>query len=99
MGMSKCIKAFIPDTDETYQKHKKVLLACVDAEIKELPKETAEYFGSKHPEMELLEEKLEVKLKHGKHFTEFSEDMTEGFEVNIASLPKGTTKLKFCISF
>lgn len=98
MGMSKYIKAFIPDTDETYQKQKKVLLACMEAGV-ELPKETAKYFGSEFPEMELLEEKLSVKLKYGTHYTEFSQDMTEGYEVDLASLPKGVTKLKFCISF
>ena len=98
MGMSKRIEAFISDTDETYQKQKKVLLACKEAGV-ELPVETAKYFGEKYPELELLEQKLKVKLTYGTHYTEFLEDMTEGIEVDLASLPKGVTKLKFCISF
>lgn len=67
MGMSTSIQAFIPDTDETYKKHKKVLLACLDAEIS-LPKETADYFGEEDPEEYLLEQKLEIELEEGKHY-------------------------------
>lgn len=98
MGMSSHISAFIPDTDATYQKHKKVLLVCEEAGV-ELPKETAEYFGSKSAEKYLLEEKLSVGLKLNQHYTEYSADMSEGFEVDLTKLPQGVTKLRFVNSY
>lgn len=98
MGMSTHIKGFTPDTDAEYQRHKKVLLVCQEAEV-ELPKETAKYFGSEEANEETLESKLEVDLVLGKHYTEYSADMTEGFEVDLTKLPKGVTKLRFSNSY
>lgn len=94
MGMTSRIRAFIPDTDETYQRHKKVLLVCLETNIG-LPKETSEYFGCNYADESLLEEKLEISLKMGTHFEEYSADMTEGFEVDLTKLPQGVTKLRF----
>lgn len=73
----------------------KVLNACIEAGISELPKETAEYFGSKYPEQYLLEEKLEIKIP--KH--EYSEDMTEGFEIIVSEIPEGVHKIRFVNSW
>lgn len=98
MSMSSYIQAFIPDTDATYQKHKKVLLVCNEAGV-QLPKETAEYFGTTDTSEYVLEEKLSVSLKEGVHYTEYSADMTEGFEVDLTKLPQGVTKLRFCNSY
>lgn len=95
MGMSTCITGFVSPENETYKKHSKVLLACLDADIKELPKETAEYFGSKYPEKYLLEEKLSTKIP--KH--EYSEDMTQGFEIIVSEIPKGVYKIRFTNSW
>lgn len=99
MSMSTYIQAFTPDTDPTYQKHKKVLLACIDAGIEELPKETATYFGSKYPEREQIEEKLRVQLKEGVHYKDYREDMSQGFEIELKDIPKGVTKLRFVNSY
>lgn len=90
MGMSTKIKAFMPDTDSTYQKMKKVYDACNEADIP-LPKEVQEYLG----DADSMEERLEVKLKLGKHYDEWSADMQEGFEVDLTKLPEGVTKLRF----
>lgn len=98
MGMSTHIQAFTPDTDETYQKHKKVLIACAEAEI-DLPKETAKYFGYTYPEMCALEEKLQVTLKKGVHYRDYNEDMSEGFEIELKDIPKGVTKIRFYNSY
>lgn len=95
MGMSSYIQAFIPDTDATYQKHKKILLVCEEAGV-QLPKETAEYFGTTDAAKYVLEEKLSVELKKGVHYAEYLEDMTQGFEVDLTKLPQGVTKLRFC---
>jgi len=91
MGMSTRITGFVSPENENYKKHSKVLIACIEAGISELPKETAEYFGSKYPEEYLLEEKLEIKIP--KH--EYSEDMTEGFEIIISEIPQGVHKIRF----
>lgn len=98
MGMSTHIRGFIPDTDPEYQKHKKVLLVCDEADV-ELPRETAEYFGSKYPDPEILEEKLEVELVEGQHYEEYRAEMSEGFEVDLTKLPKGVTKIRFYNSY
>lgn len=96
MGMSTSVIGFIPDTDETYQKHKAVLLACLDAEIEELPKETAEYFGTKWPEYYLIEEKLEVQIPQH----EWNDgDMSQGYEIIISEIPKGVHKIRFVNSW
>lgn len=91
MGMSTHVIGLISDQDETYQKHAKVLKACIEAEIDELPKETAKYFGSKHPEEYLLEEKLTVKIPSH----DYSEDMQEGYEIIVSEIPKGVHKIRF----
>lgn len=95
MGMSTHIEAFTPDSDPEYQKHKKVLLACIEADVF-LPKQTAEYFGVEIlPSIDLLEDKLSVALKEGEHFKNWNDESSAGFEVDLTKLPKGITKLRF----
>jgi hypothetical protein len=94
MGMSQYVKAYISDTDSTYQKQAKVLRACLEAEIS-LPEETAKYFGSKEPEEYLLYEKLEIEIPK----TYFSEDGIEGFEISVKDLPVGVHKIRFINSW
>lgn len=61
MGMSTHIKAYIPDTDPEYQKHKKILLACADANAS-LPKETMKYFNTKIDDADGIRNEQELKL-------------------------------------
>lgn len=96
--MSTHIEAFIPDTDKDYQKHKKVLLACLEADIS-LPKETEEYFGYSYPEEWMLDDKLSVKLVKDTHYVRWGRDSSEGFEIDLAKLPKGVTKIRFYNSY
>ncbi len=98
MGMSTRIEAFIEDTDPTYQKFKKVLLACNEAGIN-LPKEAQEYFGYTYPELEALNEKLKVKLRLGVHYMEYKADMIDGFEIKLSNLPKEITTIRFINSY
>jgi hypothetical protein len=95
MGMTTYVKGFVSPENETYKKHAKVLMACIDAGVSELPKETAEYFGSKYPEEYLLEEKLETHIP--KH--EYSEDMREGYEIIVSEIPKDVYKIRFVNSY
>lgn len=95
MGMSTHIVGFVSEDDETYKKHSKVLIACNEAGINELPKETAKYFDSKYPSLSLLDDKLEVKIPQH----EYSADMTEGFEIIVSEIPKGVHKIRFTNSW
>jgi hypothetical protein len=95
MGMSTHVIGFVSDNDNNYRKHSKVLLACCEAGIKELPKETAEYFGSKYPYESLLEEKLQTKIP----VHEYSIDMEDGFEIIVSEIPEGVHKIRFYNSY
>jgi hypothetical protein len=91
MSMTTSVRAFIAPTDPDYQKHKEVLIACVNAGIKELPQETAEYFGQKEPYMGLANEKLEIELP----YKVYEEDSVEAYEIEAGSIPKGTAVIRF----
>ena len=95
MGMSTHIIGLRTTNDKTYQKHAKVLRACIDAGVSELPKETAEYFGEKYPEEYLFEEVLAVKVPA----EEWGEDMQEGFEIKVAYIPQGVETIRFYNSY
>ena len=62
MSMSTHVVGFVSSDDPTYKKHLKVLMACIEADVNNLPKETAEYFGYDHPEECAAEEKLSVDI-------------------------------------
>ena len=100
MGMSTHIRAFMPDTDPEFNKHKKLALACDDANVS-LPKETAEYFGCDVDDFysDLIEEKLEIDLIKDEHFVIYTDIMSEGYEVDLTRIPKGVTKLRFYNSY
>lgn len=95
MGMSTHVTGFVSPENENYKKHSKVLIACIEAGISELPKETAEYFGSKYPEKYLLEEKLEVKIPT----SEWKNEYSSGFEIIVSEIPDGVHKIRFANSW
>lgn len=98
MSVRTYILAFIPNTDETYQKQKKVLLACAEAGV-ELPEVTARYFGQSDPDEYLLDHKLEIQLEENVHFEIYNDDMISGIEIELKNLPKGVAKLRFINSW
>lgn len=94
MGMSTKIVAFVSSNDPIFQKHWRIWTMCRDERVS-LPKETEEYFrGCDSPE-----DKLTVNLVKGQHYTDYHEDMVEGFEVDITKLPPGVQVLRFYNSF
>ncbi len=93
--MSTQITGFVSPENENYKKHSKVLIACIDAGISELPKETAEYFGEKSPQRYLLESKLATSVPTH----EYSQDMTEGYEIIVSEIPEGVHKIRFVNSW
>lgn len=94
MGMSTHIQAFVPDTDLDYQRHKKVVAMCLQLSVS-LPSETAAYFNAHNPRHVNPEEKLEIELVEDIHYTDWSDDSSQGYEVDLTKLPKGVTKLRF----
>lgn len=95
MGMSTTVVGFLSNENETYKKHAKVLEACIEAGISELPKETAEYFGSKDPDASLLDEKLEVEIP----VKEIKGGYESGFELIVSEIPDGVYKIQFLNSW
>ena len=95
MSQSMRVIGFVSPIDKEYRNHSNVLLACIEAGIKELPKETAIYFGSKYPEKYLLEEKLEIDIPH----REYKEDMQDGYDVLVSEIPEGVHKIRFYVSY
>lgn len=95
MGMSTSVKGYVSPDNEEYKKHSNVLRACYEAKIEELPKETASYFGSKYPELYLLEEKLETSII----VHEYNKDTEVGFEIIISELPDNVHTIRFVNSY
>ena len=89
--MSTRVIGFVSEDNELYKKHKKVLIACNEAGIEEMPKETSNYFGSTYPELYLLEEKLEINVPAH----EYSADMQVGYEIIVSEIPEGVHTIRF----
>ena len=87
--MSTSVKLFRDRKDPTYRKNLKVLLACQEANIIP-PKEVDDYFGGygvdNNPEFP-----LEVSFEP----REWSDESSEGFEIDIDSLPEGIKTIRF----
>ena len=96
MGMSTHVVGLRSSDNILYTKHSKVLRACIDAGIKKLPQETADYFGSGTPCESLFDEALEVTVRA----TKWSDgDMREGYEVKVSEIPSGVETIRFYNSY
>lgn len=91
MGISTHINGFVSRENETYKKHLKVLMACIEAECSELPKETADFFGSKEPQKYLIESILERDIP----IREWSGESSDGYEVRISEIPNDVDVIRF----
>jgi hypothetical protein len=95
MGMTTRVYGLVSPDNELYQKHAKVLIACLEAGVKLLPVETAKYFDGESPEEYLLIEKLKINIPH----EEITEDMDEIYVIDISKLPEGVTKIRVVNSY
>ena len=93
--MSTYIRGVISSDNEEYKKQSKVLLACAEAGVKELPTETAEFFGSSSPDKYLLDEVLEINLP----YYEITEGDKNVFKIDVANIPKAVKYIKFVNSY
>lgn len=89
MSMSTDITLLRDKNDPTYQKNLKVFLACKEAGAT-LPKEIDDYFGGWGFDNN-IESPLEIPFKP----REWSEGDSEGYEIDIDSLPQGVTTIRF----
>lgn len=94
MSKSYHVVAYVDNKDKIYQKHSKVLIACLEASV-DLPKQTAEYFGSSEAYAGLLEEKLEVEIQ--KH--DWTDGYNDGYEIYVKEIPDGAYKIRFYCSY
>lgn len=95
MSMSTSVIGFVSPDDPTYQKHLKVLMACIEADIEALPKETADYFGYDYPEECAAEEKLLISIP----IKEWGDENSEGYELIVSDIPEGVHKIRFANSW
>ena len=95
MGMSTRVIGLVSANNDLYKKHSAVLRACIDANIEELPQETAEYFKCEYPEEYLFEDKLTVSIPK----YDYKEDMTEGYDIVLSEIPEGVEIIRFVNSW
>jgi len=91
MSMSTDVVCFISPEDEEYKKHSAVLQACLNAGIRKLPEETANYFGDDFPDPYLFEKKLTITTP----IHEWERDSSQGYEILVSEIPKGVYKIRF----
>lgn len=95
MDVSLCIIGFSSKENSIYKKHAAVLQACISAEIKELPEETALYFGSSFPELCLLNDFLEIEIP----MTEYNNMQESGYEIKISDIPRDVDIIRIYNSY
>ena len=78
---------FISSENETYKKHEKVLLSCLDAKVS-LPKETVEYFGTNCLARYFIEDKLEIEIPSKEWLSE------DNFKIKIEDLSEGICSME-----
>ena len=79
------VKGFKPP-DERWEEMKQVYDSCKKAEI-EVPEEVNDFFNGEEPD----EAGVEVNIKT----SEYTEEMVEGFDVNIKDIPDDVQILRF----
>ena len=97
MGMSTNVTGFRSRDGEEFKKHYKVLQACIEAGVTELPKETADFFGDDTVEEYIVDDFLECSINDC--LTEYSGDMEDGYEIDVKKIPKGVEKIRFYNSY
>ena len=90
------VKAYRSSKDVEYQKHLKVLKACLEADEEKLPEKTAKYFGTIYAEEGLIESALEIEIPT-KEWTDG--DMSNGVEIKVKDIPSGVEKIRFVNSY
>lgn len=91
MGMSSHVTGFCPP-DEEFLAKKRAYEACVDADVS-IPDELINYFGETGPDPSGVE--IDIKAA----VIRYSDEMRDGFEVNLKDLPKSVKVIRFFNSY
>jgi len=89
MSMSTHIIGFRPP-DKKWKEMKKVYDACIEARL-EIPKEVDEFFGGEEPD----ESGVMLEIEEDEAVEEWSDDMRQGFQVDVTKLPKDLKYIRF----
>lgn len=89
MSMSTHVVGFKPP-DEKWKKMKAVYDACIEAGT-EVPSSVTDFFNYEPPDPAGVE--VEIKAR------EWKDDMCEGYEIDLKSLPKDVTIIRFYNSY
>lgn len=92
MSMSTYVVGFNKPDDGNFQKYKAVWDACNKAGV-DIPEDVCNYFGGDEPD----DSGMQVDISDA--VTEYSENMVEGYEVDITKLPKGVSVIRFFNSY
>jgi hypothetical protein len=92
MGMSTHAVGFIP-ADEEWEKMKRALNACQAAAVP-IPAEVCEFFGDENPN-----DKPGREVSLAGALSEYSDDSRQGFEIDVAKLPKNVKVIRFFNSY
>ncbi len=92
MSMSTYVIGFRKPDDDKFQKYVNIWNSCVEAGVG-VPHEVFDYFDGEDPD----ENGMQVDIKDA--LTEYSEDMVDGFEVDITKLPEGVKVIRFFNSY
>jgi len=92
MGMSSRVEFFQP-ADKEWDDKKSVYNACVHAGI-DIPEEVCQFFNWETPG-----ECLGKEVKVPEAISDYSSEMTSGFEVELSKLPKQVKFIRFINSF
>lgn len=93
MSMSLSVTGYKPP-DNKWKKMKAIWDACEEAEIK-LPVEVERFFGGYDPD----DSGVEVDLDGTSCCSSYREEMEQGFEIEVAKLPKDVKVIRFVVGF
>lgn len=89
MSMSTHVVGFKPP-DDKWKKMKAVWDACQEAQAS-LPEEVVDFFDGSDPDPAGVEVKIKAR--------EWSDDSSEGYEIDVDAIPKGVKVIRFYNSF
>jgi len=92
MGMDTYVVGYTGVQEKVFKEMKAVFDACAKACVP-LPKEVDEYFNGEEPD------ELGIEKDLGDAVQEYSVDMRDGFQVELAKIPKNITHIRFINSY
>jgi hypothetical protein len=89
MSMSTPVVGIRPP-DDAWKAHKAVWDACIKAGV-DVPRKTLDFFEGESPD----DAGVLVGIDDGPAVSEWQDDCSQGFEVDISSLPEGIKRIRF----